>query len=103
MGVVLDSQGKIPDVILYDKSRNWLVLIEAATSHGPVSQKRRDELKLLFKECTAGLVFVTAFMERKTVPSYLAEIPWGTEVWISEAPDHLIHFNGDRFLGSHEG
>ena len=22
-----------------------------------------------------------------------------TEVWIVEKPDHMIHFNGDKFLG----
>jgi hypothetical protein len=30
---------------------------------------------------------------------YLPAISWETEVWTAEAPDHLIHFNGERFLG----
>jgi hypothetical protein len=30
---------------------------------------------------------------------YLGEIAWETEVWVADAPSHLIHFNGERFLG----
>jgi len=30
---------------------------------------------------------------------YLKDISWETEVWIADAPTHLIHFNGERFLG----
>ena len=89
----------MPDVVVYDSRRNWLVLIEAVTSAGPVDGKRRKELKELFAGSTAGLVFVTAFTSRDTMRSFLAHISWETEVWIAEAPDHLIHFNGERFLG----
>lgn len=31
-----------------------------------------------------------------------ADIAWETEVWIADNPDHMIHFNGDRFLGPHK-
>ena len=31
--------------------------------------------------------------------SFLSHISWEIEVWIAEAPDHLIPFNGERFLG----
>ena len=87
-----------PDLIYYEK-RNWLVLIEAVTSHGPVDPKRREELKQLFEGCSAGLVFVTAFLTRRAMVEYLDDISWETEVWVAEAPSHLIHFNGERFLG----
>jgi hypothetical protein len=30
---------------------------------------------------------------------YAAEIVWESEVWVAEFPDHMIHFNGDKFLG----
>jgi hypothetical protein len=27
---------------------------------------------------------------------------WETEVWVAGSPTHLIHFNGERFLGPYE-
>lgn len=99
LGLDFDLHGKMPDVVVHMKERNWLVLVEAVTSHGPVNAKRLDELKSLFKGSSAGLVFVTAFPDRKTMNKYLAEIAWETEVWVAEAAEHLIHFNGERFLG----
>lgn len=99
LGVILDSAAKIPDVIVHDLKRNWLLLIEAVTSAGPVDGKRRKELKDLFSGCKAGLVFVTAFESRRTMQSFVSQIAWESEVWIAEAPDHMIHFNGERFLG----
>lgn len=99
LGVTLDSAAKIPDVIVHDTERNWLLLIEALTSAGPVDGKRRKELKDLFSGCKAGLVFVTAFETRKAMQSFVSHIAWESEVWIAEDPDHMIHFNGERFLG----
>lgn len=99
LGVKIDSHGKMPDVVVFHKSKGWLILIEAVTSHGPVNPKRRSELKTLFKNSRVGLVFVTAFLSRRAMVEYLDEISWETEVWVSESPSHLIHFNGERFLG----
>ena len=99
LGVRLDSAAKIPDVIVHHTARNWLLLIEAVTSAGPVDGKRRKELKDLFAGCKAGLVFVTAFETRRALQSFLAQIAWESEVWIAEDPDHMIHFDGERFLG----
>jgi hypothetical protein len=101
LGVSLDSHGKMPDVLLYDAHRNWLLLIESVTSHGPVNGKRHSELVELFSTSTAGLVFVTAFPSRTAMARYLPQIAWETEVWTADAPTHLIHFNGDRYLGPH--
>jgi len=102
LGVEIQEHGKMPDVVVHHVAKNWLVLIEAVTSHGPVNPKRRQELKTLFSESTAGLVFVTAFLDRKAMLKYLNDISWETEVWIAESPTHLIHFNGERFLGPYE-
>ena len=102
LGVSVDSHGKMPDVVVNYGKKNWLVLVEAVTSHGPVNPKRRDELKRLFKGSSAGLVFVTAFETRSAMVRYLNEISWETEVWVAESPSHLIHFNGERFLGPYE-
>ncbi len=99
LGVTLDSAAKIPDVIVHHTAKNWLLLIEAVTSAGPVDGKRRKELKDLFAGCTAGLVFVTAFENRRTMQSFVSHIAWESEVWIADDPDHMIHFNGERFLG----
>ncbi len=99
LGVTLDSAAKIPDVIVHYTAKNWLLLIEAVTSAGPVDGKRRKELKELFAGCKAGLVFVTAFETRRVMQSFLSHIAWESEVWIAEDPDHMIHFNGERFLG----
>lgn len=102
LGVKIDSHGKMPDVVVHDAKRNWLVLIEAVTSHGPVDGKRRDELKRIFAKSTAPLVFVTAFMDRSAMVRFLGDISWETEVWVADAPSHMIHFNGERFLGPYE-
>jgi len=102
LGVKIQEHGKIPDVVVHHAEKNWLVLIEAVTSHGPVNPKRRQELKELFSGSRAGLVFVTAFLDRKAMLKYLNDISWETEVWIAESPTHLIHFNGERFLGPYE-
>ena len=101
LGVNLDPHGKMPDVILHDVVKNWLLLVESVTSHGPVDGKRHAELSTLFAESTAGLVYVTAFPTLSTVKRFLGGIAWETEVWIADAPSHLIHFDGERFLGPH--
>ena len=99
LGVTIEEHGKMPDVVVHYVKKNWLVLIEAVTSHGPVNPKRRRELKKLFSKSSAGLVFVTAFLNRHAMLKYLTDISWETEVWVAESPTHLIHFNGERFLG----
>lgn len=102
LGVQVDEHGKMPDVVVHFIEKNWLVLIEAVTSHGPVNPKRREELKLLFADSKVGIVYVTAFLDRTAMLKYLNEISWETEVWIAESPTHLIHFNGERFLGPYD-
>ena len=99
LGVELEKHGKMPDVIIHHTSKNWLLLIEAVTSHGPVDAKRKNELKKMFSKSSAGLVFVTTFLTRKAMIEYLHEISWETEVWVADSPTHMIHFNGERFLG----
>jgi len=89
----------MPDVVLYYPGKDWLLLVESVTSHGPVDAKRHEELARLFTKSTAGLVYVTAFPSRAVMARYLGEIAWETEVWCADAPSHLIHFNGARFLG----
>ena len=89
----------MPDVVLFDKTRGWLFLVEAVTSHGPMSPKRIVELRKLLEKCKFGPVFVSAFPDIAEFKKHAADIAWDTEVWLSEVPDHMMHFNGDRFLG----
>lgn len=99
LGVNINAHGKMPDVVVHYIQKNWLVLVEAVTSHGPVDPKRRNELETVFKDSTAGLVFVSAFLHRLDLAKYLNNISWETEVWVAESPTHMIQFNGERFLG----
>jgi hypothetical protein len=102
LGVDVDLHGKMPDVVLHFTAKNWLLLIESVTSHGPVDGKRHVELAKLFAKSTAGLVYMTAFPNRAIMSRYLGKIAWETEVWVADAPSHLIHFNGVRFLGPYK-
>jgi adenine-specific DNA-methyltransferase len=102
LGVIVDRKGKLPDVVMYLQSEDWLVLIESVTSHGPIDGKRYSELNDLFNQSTAGLVFVSAFPDRATMNKFLTQISWETEVWVADSPTHMIHFNGDKFFGPHQ-
>jgi type II restriction enzyme len=99
LGIPITEHGKLPDIIFYDAEKNWLFLIEVVTSHGPMTPKRVIELNDMLDHCEAGKIFVTAFPSFVEFRSHIKNIAWETEVWIAEVPDHLIHFNGDRFLG----
>ena len=99
LGIPIDKHSKLPDVVIYDFKKDWLFLIEAVTSHGPVSPKRLVELEKLLKNCKAGKVYVTAFPDFAEFKRHSNKIAWETEVWLVEVPDHMIHFNGDRFIG----
>lgn len=101
LGVVVDHHGKLPDLVVFDSRNNWLFLMEAASSHGPVDSKRHTELANLFASSTAGLVYVSCFPDRATMRKFLADLSWETEAWCADAPSHMIHLNGDKFLGPH--
>lgn len=99
LGIALALHGKMPDLVTYMADRNWLVLMEAASSHGPVDSKRHGELASLFSGSTAGLVYVSCFPNRAEYRKYAAQISWESEVWCADHPTHMIHYNGERFLG----
>lgn len=93
------SHNELPDIVAYSEQNNWLYLIEVVYSSGPISEIRLLQLKELTKECSAEIVYVTAFLNRSSFRPFISDIAWETEVWIADNPDHLIHFNGDKFLG----
>ena len=98
-GLTLTEHDKLPDVVLLDSARGWLFLIEAVTSHGPMTPKRIVELKAILAGSPLGLVFVSAFPDIREFKKHAQNIAWDTEVWLADIPDHMLHFNGDRFLG----
>jgi len=93
------SHDELPDIIAYNSRKNWLYLIEAVHSSGSISETRLLELKRLTEKCTAEIIYVTAFLNRAEFRKWASEIAWETEVWIADNPDHLVHFNGDKFMG----
>lgn len=98
LGIELNHD-KLPDVVLYDAERRWVYLIEAVTSHGPMTPKRVFELREMFQGCDSGLIFISAFPDFAEFRKHMRDIAWDTEVWLADTPEHMIHFNGDRFLG----
>ena len=99
LGFNISIHNKMPDVVLYSEKNNWIYFIEAVTSVGPMSPKRILEIEEMTKNVTAGKIFVTAFLDLKTCQKFIPQIAWETEIWIAENPDHMIHLNGDKFLG----
>jgi len=99
LGVIISDHDKLPDVVLYLENKNWLYFIEAVTSVGPMSMKRIIEINQITEGCNCGKICVTAFQNRATYKKFVDQLAWETEVWISEIPDHMIHLNGDRFIG----
>jgi len=99
LGINVLENDKLPDIVLYLEDKNWIYFIEAVTSVGPISPQRMLELKKFCKDSKCGFVYVTAFLYFSTYKRFSNELAWDTEVWIAEMPDHMIHLNGDRFLG----
>jgi len=100
--VQVTEHDKLPDVILFRSDANWIYLIEAVTSHGPVTPKRYMELEKMLVACSADRVYVTAFPSAAEFRRYAADIAWETEVWLADNPDHMIHFNGPKFFGPYK-
>ena len=99
LGFEITLHDKMPDVVLYREDKNWLYFVESVTSVGPMDPKRILEITEMTKDVTAGKIFVTAFLDFKTYKRFSEELAWDTEVWIAEMPEHMIHLNGDKFLG----
>jgi type II restriction enzyme len=94
----ITQHDKLPDVVFYDRTKNVLFLIEAVTSHGPMSQKRVNELVERLSKTGAKQIFISAFPTKKEFKKYIDETAWETEVWLADAPGHMIHLNGPKFL-----
>ena len=99
LGFEITLHDKMPDVVLYNKEKDWIYFIEAVTSVGPMDAKRILELNELTANVKSGKIFVTAFLDFKTFKKFSESLAWETEVWIADMPDHMIHLNGDKFMG----
>lgn len=99
LGLTIDVHQKLPDIVAYSSGKGWLYIIEAVYSSGPISTNRLLELKEFMQACKAEVIYITTFLDRKTFRSFVNDIAWETEVWLANEPDHLIHFNGEKFLG----
>lgn len=99
LGFEITLHDKMPDVVLYRSDNDWLYFVEAVTSVGPMSPKRIIEINNMTRSVKSGKIYVTAFPDIPTYKRFAADIAWETEVWIADAPDHMIHLNGDRFMG----
>ena len=99
LGFEITLHDKMPDVVLYREDKDWIYFVESVTSVGPMDPKRILEIEEMTKDVTAGKIFVTAFLDFKTYKKFAEELAWETEVWIAEMPEHMIHLNGDRFMG----
>lgn len=99
LGFTITLHDKMPDVVLYSEEKNWLYFVESVTSVGPMEPKRIKEIKEMTDDVSAGKIYVTAFLDFKTFKKFSDTLAWETEVWIADMPDHMIHLNGDKFLG----
>jgi len=99
LGFSITLHDKMPDVVLYSAEKNWLYFIEAVTSVGPMEPKRIKEIEEMTADVAAGKIYVTAFLDFKTFKRFSESLAWETEAWIADMPDHMIHLNGDKFLG----
>ena len=99
LGFEITLHDKMPDVVLYREDKKWIYFVEAVTSVGPMDSKRVLEITEMTKNVTVGKIYVTAFLDFKTYKKFSESLAWETEVWIAEMPEHMIHLNGDKFLG----
>ena len=99
LGFEITVHDKMPDVVLYREDTDWIFFIEAVTSVGPMDPKRIIEIDEMTQNVRSEKIFITAFLNFKTYKKFASELAWETEVWIAELPDHMIHLNGDKFLG----
>lgn len=99
LGMDIDLPESMPDLIFRDAARDWLFIVECASGKRLIDEMRLEELHRIFSQAKSGLVYVTAFPDRSAMASHPDHVAWGTHAWFADEPDHMIHFNGSRFLG----
>ena len=99
LGFEITLHDKVPDVVLYCEDKDWIYFIEAVTSVGPIEPKRIKEIEKMTVKVKSGKIYITAFLDFKTFKKFSEVLAWETEVWISDMPEHMIHLDGDKFMG----
>ena len=99
IGVELPERGKESDLIVWRENKDWLYLMDACSTHGPVDVTRKHELIDMFGDCGHDLIYVSCFPSRKVMQGYLGDLAWETEAWCADTPDHMIHLDGEKFMG----
>ncbi len=99
LGFNITLHDKMPDVVLYCADKDWIYFIEAVTSVGPMDPKRIQEITTMTKGVKSGKIYITAFLDFKTYKKFSEQLAWETEIWLAELPNHMIHMNGDKFIG----
>lgn len=99
LGFEITLHDKMPDVVLYREDKDWIYFCGIGNIGRSDGSETHIEIEEMTKDVTAGKIFVTAFLDFKTYKKFAEELAWETEVWIAEMPEHMIHLNGDRFMG----
>ncbi len=99
LGFVIDDHDKMPDIVLFDAAHDRLILADCASDKKLMDGARVAELARLFDKARPGLVYVTAFRNRQDLAGHPSFPAWETHAWFADAPEHMVHFNGCRFLG----
>uniref|UniRef100_A0AB33JLP3 BsuBI/PstI family type II restriction endonuclease n=2 Tax=unclassified Prevotella TaxID=2638335 RepID=A0AB33JLP3_9BACT len=99
LGFEITLHDKMPDVVLYCEDKDWIYFIEAVDSVGPMDAERVRDINRMTENVVSGKIFVTAFLDFNKFKKFSKQLAWETEVWIADMPDHMIHLNGDKFLG----
>ena len=76
IGIPIILHEKLPDLVVYDKKRKRIFLIEAVTSHGPVSPKRYIEMEKILKNCKIKNIYVSAFPNINEFRRHIMDIAW---------------------------
>ena len=99
LGFDITLHDKMPDVVLYREDKNWIYFIEAVDSVGPMDPERIKDIEAMTSKVKSGKIYITAFLSFAKFKKFSEQLAWETEVWISDMPDHMIHLNGDKFMG----
>lgn len=99
LGFEITMHDKMPDVVLYRSDKDWIYFIEAVDSVGPMSPARVRDIEIMTEHVKSGKIYITAFLDFAKFKRFSEQLAWETEVWIADMPDHMIHLNGDKFMG----
>ncbi len=98
LGVPINKVDKLPDAVLHLPKRRLLILLELNT---PITTKQRNQIERLLAECSTMREYVSALSDWQAYSRAGNSFAWDTHVWLAEVPEHMMHYNGMKFLGPH--